>query len=431
MWNPMLLRKEMNPNAIVPQSVPEKDKELLRKLAARSREIAELPIMAERKKLWIAHNGLKSEIPMILADPECAWEELIPTSELKCENPLLQYWELCLRKKIFWYENINDDDTVEPWFDIGWNISMSDFGVKVEKTYGEDRGSYVWTHPVKKLPEDMKDLKFREIKIDRENTYAQMELAEKLFGDLLPPRIRGKYFWSAGLTASVIELVGLEELMMMMYDQPEGLHQLMAWMRDEFMHFLDVLESEKLLSDTNENDYIGSGGIAYTDELPQKDRKKDEPVRLIDTWGHLESQETVGVSPQMFNEFIFPYQMPLAERFGLVCYGCCEPVDKRLEYIFQIPRLRRLSVSPWADEEVCAEKFGRNYIYSRKPNPAPLCIDFNEEVLRESIVTTLQKAQGCVLEFNMKDTHTVQNDKTRIGKWVEMAREEIDKHWKK
>jgi len=429
MWNPILLRKEMNPNAAVPTSIPEKDKEILRKLAAQSMEIANLPIMAERKKLWIAHNSLKSEIPMILADPECAWEELIPTSTLECESPLLKYWELTFKKKIFWYENINCDDTVEPWFDIPWNISMSDFGIKVEKIYGEDRGSYVWNHPVKKLPEDMKDLKFRELNVDRENTHAQMELAEKLFGDIMPARIRGKYFWSAGLTSSVIELTGLEELMMMMYDQPEGLHQLMAFMRDEFIHFLDWLEKEELVNYSHENDYVGSGGIGYTDELPQKNKSEGEPITLMDTWGHLESQETVGVSPQMFNEFIFPYQLPLAKRFGLVCYGCCEPVDKRLDYIFQLPRLRRLSVSPWADEEVCAEKLARNYIYSRKPNPAPLCVDFDEASLRESLVNTLQKAKGCVLEFNMKDTHTVQNDKTRIGKWVKMAREEIDKHW--
>jgi len=88
----------MNPNATVPVAIPEKNKELLRKLAARSMEIANLTVMAERKKLWIAHNGLKSEIPMILADPECAWEELIPTSTLECESPLLKYWELTLKK---------------------------------------------------------------------------------------------------------------------------------------------------------------------------------------------------------------------------------------------------------------------------------------------------------------------------------------------
>ena len=420
----------MNSNAQVPSSIPDKDRELLKNLAARSREIADLPVMTERKKLWTAHNSLKSEIPLILADPECAWEELIPTSTLECESPLLKFWELCFKKKIFSYEHIDDDDVVEPWFDIPWNVSMSDFGIKVEKTYGADRGSYVWTHPLKKLPEDMAGLKFRELNVDRENTHAQMELAGKLFGDILPARIRGKYFWSAGLTGSIIELTGLEELMMMMYDQPEGLHQLMAFMRDEFMNLLDWLENEKLLSDTEENDYVGSGGIAYTDELPRKDRAEGESVKLIDTWGHLESQETVGVSPQMFNEFIFPYQLPLAKRFGLVCYGCCEPIGKRLEYIKQIPNLRRLSISAWADEEFCAQALKRDYIYSRKPNPAPLCVDFDEAALRESIVNTLQKAKGCVLEFNMKDTHTVQNDKTRIGKWVKMAREEIDKHWK-
>ncbi len=429
MWNPMLLRKEMEPNAPVPASVPEKDRELIRKLAARSREIAELPIMAERRKLWIAHNGLKSEIPMLLADPECAWEELIPTETLECESPLLKYWELCLKKKIFWHDHIDDDDVVEPWFDIGWSIDIGDYGLKVEKIYGENRGSYVWNHPVKELPEDMEGMHFRELSVDRANTHAQMELAQSLFGDLLPPRIRGKYFWSMGLTEPVISLTGLQELMMMMYDQPEGLHELMAWMRDEHMHFLDWLESEGLLSDTDENDYVGSGGIAYTDELPRKDRPAGEPVKLIDTWGHLESQETLGISPEMFNEFIFPYQVPLAERFGLTCYGCCEPIDHRLDYVLKIPNLRRISVSPWADEEVCAERLGRNHIYSRKPNPAPLCVGFDEAALRESIATTLQKAKGCVLEFNMKDTHTVQNDPTRIGKWVKMAREEIDRNW--
>ena len=50
MWNPILLRKEMNMNAPVPSSIPEKDRELLKKIAARSREIAELTIMEDRKK---------------------------------------------------------------------------------------------------------------------------------------------------------------------------------------------------------------------------------------------------------------------------------------------------------------------------------------------------------------------------------------------
>ena len=75
-------------------------------------------------------------------------------------------------------------------------------------------------------------------------------------------------------------------------------------------------------------------------------------------WGFGESQETVGVSPEMFAEFVLPYQLPILERFGLNCYGCCEPLDKRWEYVKQIPRLRRVSVSPWSNRAFMAERLG-------------------------------------------------------------------------
>ena len=72
-------------------------------------------------------------------------------------------------------------------------------------------------------------------------------------------------------------------------------------------------------------------------------------------WCLTESQETVGVSPEQFEEFVFQYQLPLQERFGLNCYGCCEPLQSRWHIVKKIPRLRRVSVSPWADQEMMAE----------------------------------------------------------------------------
>ena len=86
-------------------------------------------------------------------------------------------------------------------------------------------------------------------------------------------------------------------------------------------------------------------------------------------WGFAESQETVGVSPHMFAEFVFPYQLPILERFGLNCYGCCEPLDTRRRIVEKTPRLRRVSVSAWANVERMAEKLGDRYIFSWKPSP--------------------------------------------------------------
>ncbi|MFH1614308.1 MAG: hypothetical protein ABIG61_04390 [Planctomycetota bacterium] len=78
---------------------------------------------------------------------------------------------------------------------------------------------------------------------------------------------------------------------------------------------LDFLEKNGLLSLNNDGNYVGSGGFGWTDELPAKgfDEKR---VRCSDMWGFAESQETVGVPTDMFEEFVFQYQLPLLERFG-------------------------------------------------------------------------------------------------------------------
>ncbi len=427
-WNPGIVREMPRPDPKKPVNPTPGEKALLRRLAARAREIAELPEMDERKGLWRNHNALRSERPMLLADPEGAWQELVPTSDLECEDPKLRLWELELRRKVFWYEHIHDDDTVEPYFDIPWHVTIGDFGVKPERTRAANRGSYVWEPALKDLEGDIGKLHYRELSVDRDSTHADVELADSIFGDLLPSRIRGKYWWSVGLTRVLVDFVGLGNMMLYTIDRPELLHHLMGWLRDERLHFLEWFEHEGLLTDTNGNDYVGSGGLAYTDELPRPDRKEGEKVRLKDTWGFAESQVTIGISPKMFAEFVFPYQRPVLEEFGLTCYGCCEPVHDCFDCIARLSNLRRVSVCAWADEQLCADKIGGRYIYSRKPNPAMICVSFDEDAIRENLRKTLTVAGECNLEFNMKDTHTVQNQPWRITRWVQIAKEEIDRH---
>jgi hypothetical protein len=81
---------------------------------------------------------------------------------------------------------------------------------------------------------------------------------------------------------------------------------------------------------------------------------------------------------------VLPYQLPILSRFGLNCYGCCEPLDKRWEYVKQIPRLRRVSVSPWSNRAFMAEQLGANYILSMKPNPADLAHAYDTRLPRGS-----------------------------------------------
>ncbi len=78
----------------------------------------------------------------------------------------------------------------------------------------------------------------------------------------------------------------------------------------------------------------------------------------------------MNVSPAMYEEFVFPYEKPIMDRFGLTCYGCCEPLHGRWHVIKRHHGLRRVSVSPWADVEKMADYLQDRYIFSLKPNPA-------------------------------------------------------------
>jgi hypothetical protein len=142
-------------------------------------------------------------------------------------------------------------------------------------------------------------------------------------------------------------------------------------------------------------------------------------------WGFAESQETVQVSPSMFKEFIFPYQLPILERFGLNCYGCCEALDKRWDMIECIPKLRRVSVSPWADWGSMAEKLADRYIYSMKPHPADLAVPvLDEERIRKSLREAMKLTRDCCVEVIMKDNNTIGNNPENVIRWCRIAQEE-------
>jgi hypothetical protein len=411
-------------------NVKPQDVQILRSLFSRIQDHSQAPVMTKRKNDWKELCALRPNRPMILAETVGVLDELIPLSTLQCEEPWARNLERSLRETIFRVEQVQDDYVVEPWIDVGWKVSIGNYGIEAELEHGDNEGhlgSYHWDAALKNLDDDLDQLHKRELHVDREGTLAWKEFVEEEFGDIMPIRMRGSFWWTTGLTWEAIKLIGLEGLMLSMYDNPDGLHRLMALLRDDFIHLLDWCERENLYTLNNENDYIGSGSIGYTTDLPQNKNGQTDPLKTSDLWGLSESQETVGVSPTLFEEFIFPYQLPVISRFGLSYYGCCEPVHTRIKAIKRIPNLRRVSVSPWCDQRIMADELGSDYIFCRKPNPTLISTSvWDEDSIREDIRSTLDAAGDQPLEFAMKDVHTLNNEPWRLGRWVQIAREEID-----
>jgi hypothetical protein len=402
------------------------DTETLRSLAARVKEISELPLMRERVKDWTALNDLRGTKPMVLVSPEGAWKEIDRLFELKCADETARGFELSFRRKIYQHEQIQDDSVIDSFCNIGWRTSNTGFGVDLKNDIsGIDGGAYKHIAPITNISEGLKKLHFREVSVNRDATYELIEKTEKAFGDILNVRIHGGHFWTTGLTITAIALIGLEELMLYMFDAPDELKSLMKFLSDDMMSYMDQLERLEILSYNNANEHIGSGNWGLTSDLPSYDHPVQGPLRFKNLWGFCESQETVGVSPAMFGEFIFPYQKPLIERFGLTYYGCCEPVENRFDYLREIKNLRCISVSPWSNIEKCAETYGRRYVLCRKPNPGLVCVDFAENAIRLEFRETLKAASNLNLMFILKDTHTISNQPERFKRWISIAREEI------
>lgn len=402
------------------------DRAVLRRLAERVAAIAASDRMLQTRRLWASLNQLQKVRPLVFCDPENGWNEIITEAQMECRAKLARRWEMDLRKEIFWGDVMGDDKPVEPYFDVPYTVSPDDWGLQATYHKSQSAGSYVWDGAIKDYAADLPKLHSPRFEIDWETTQGCVAIAKNVLGDLLEVRLKGIWWWSLGLTWPAATFRGLQNMLCDFLEHPDELKELLRRISQGYLDKLDYLEANHLLSLNNDGTYVGSGGFGFTGELPQKDFRGD--VRTADMWGFTESQETVQVSPAMYEEFVFPSEKPLMDRFGLTCYGCCEPVHGRWHAVRRHHGLRRVSCSPWADVDKMAAYLGDKYIYSCKPNPANLAVpEVDTASLRQSLRETLEKTQGCCVEMIMKDNHTLANRPENAVTWCHIAREEAER----
>jgi len=400
------------------------DTAVLRALAHQLAEAAALPIQAQRRDQWKLHNALKSTRPMILVFPEGSWEELLTAKDLSCEGDEARYIEWQLRSRLYSHDHFQDDTVIEREWIVPAVLHFSGWGLEPRRIPSPDaRGAWHFD-PVIKTPADLKKLRFQEFIYDETATQQALAQAHDLFSDILEIKLKGRAHISYHLMAEYTALRGLEEVMTDMVLNPGWVHEAMTFFTEGHQRTLRQLTDLNLLSLNNDATYQNSGGNGYTDELPAANFKPDR-IRPCDIWASAEAQEMAGVSPRMHAEFILQYEKRLLEPFGLTGYGCCEDLTHKLDDVFTIPHLRRISISPFADVDRCAEKLKGAYIYSWKPNPAHLVGQFREDRIRAYLRHAVQVSQqhGCVLEMILKDTHTCEHHPERFDRWTAIARE--------
>ncbi len=418
--------------------IREKEVQSLRALAARWMEHAAHPVMKDRRRQWKAIKDLRAEKPMILVET-CMLPDYIGKDELACEDPYARNIEKSLYEIVRHADEIGDDIVVDPYFRIPWVIEISDYGVPIEAHHavsasGSDL-AYSFNFGVQSEA-DARKLHLRSRSVSRKESLHRKGLLEDIFGDILPVRLGGYdpfnldpgyHPWLGnlfgGLTMDLFKLIGNDNLLTWVYDNPALIHSMMIVLRDDRKAHFRFLESEGLLYRNADTWMPCPGSYGFVSDLPSTE-EGEGGVRLSDCWCWVESQESAPISPTMFKDFFLPYIAEVARPFGLAYWGCCEAVHDRFEHIERaVPNLRAVSVSGWSDFFKMGEMLGRKYVYSRKPTPAYISGAHPDwALLKKDVRDTLAAAKNCSLELCFRDIYTIDGDRPRLARWVEMTR---------
>lgn len=431
--------------------IDQKERGIIRDLASRLAELAALPVMEERRKLWYAHNDLQTDQPVIDCSPEGAWREVVTPESLVCQSEAMREIEWTLRARIYRAEQINDDVPAERRWDC--RKLFSDTGWRTADTEAHNAFTNEFAHvptistinpfwkpgfrfdataaEFEPLIDDMENtdqihrLIPPKVIYDEEGSKRLLELHQELLGDILDVHWTGNTYIAFSWMEMYTKIRGYENALYDLYDYPDEMHELLHILEEGYLDLYQQQLELGLLEMNNGCQYNGTGGYGYTNDLHAP--APGEKLTFKHLWAYAESQEFVSVSPEMTREFAIDYEKRLLSHFGLSSYGCCENLEQKLPDVLTIPNIRRISVSPWADVASMRDQIGMKAIFSCKPNPSYVTSGWDEDFLRDYTMKLIRDGKGTPFEIILKDTHTIQNDPARFRKWTDLCRECIAK----
>ncbi len=410
-----------------------RDREILRGLAGELAAIAALPVHREKARLWQRLNDLASERPMVWINEIC-WHEMDVDGELtlRTTDPWAREQERELRRTLYQWRHLPGDMIVSDYLACPLAIHSTDFGIVEDVDVARtDPSSDIYSRRFKiriRGFDDLEKIRMPAVTHNAEATELRYQAMCELCAGIMPVKKVGQtHIWFTPWDY-LIRWWGIEEAMVDMVERPELVHAAVERMVDAWMLELDQFVEQNLLSLDCDNTRIGSGGYGYTARLPGPEFDPAR-VRPRNMWGCSNAQIFSEVSSAMHWEFALEHDLRWLSRWGLVYYGCCEPLDRKIEILRRIPNLRKISASPWCRTRRLVDQVGTGYVLSRKPNPAIFAAGaWDPARARADLEEFLDQARGCHVELIMKDISTVRYEPRRLWEWAEIAVETAERY---
>ena len=396
------------------------DREVIRELAKRYAEIAALPHQQEIMDGWRRLNGLQPTRPMVRID-QLPWEEL-PWGEDQMVNDsgLARMIERRLRMTLYVWDHFKADMVILPYFGISKTVSNDRLGPAAEV---EHKG--LSQHFAAQLAtiEEVEALETPVIEVDPAGDQQRLAEANELLGGIVPARLTG-IGRHTGLWDLISTKISPERMLYDLIDRPEYVEVLINKFIEMENGILDQYEEHGLLEAAPPEIHCTG---AFVDDLPSADYDGVK-AKAKDSWTFSMAQMFSEVSPTMDEEYNIIPMKPLLERYGLVYYGCCEPLHHKIDIVRQISNVRKISVSPWAKKEIAAEAMHGDYVFSAKPNPSHVAMGaFDEDLVRKDLQETVDicRKYHTPCELILKDVSTVCKDPSRLTRWEQIAMEVV------
>jgi len=376
-------------------------------------------------KLHRAVNDLHQIRPVVLID-EVPWSEMDLNNELtlQCENLYLKEIEWYMKSKIYMNKYMPADMIIPPYIPIMKVISSTGIGISVdEEVIATDVNNKIISHrynDLLKTDDDLLKLHNPVITYNLKQTIGNYNLVGEILGDIIPVKISGIPYYSVTTWDEIAIYRGVTNLLVDLADRPDFMHKLVRRLTDISLHYVEQVERLGLF----DNDpYILHCTPILTNDLPGRDTD-GTVLKRKNVWGRGVAQIFASVSKKMHEEFDIEYMKETIGKCGLAYYGCCEPLDKKIDIVEKIPNLRKISITPWADVNIAAEAINTKYVLSSKPNPAAVAeAVLDKENLKKEINEILDacRRNRCNCDIVLKDISTCSKNPNNIFEWEKIV----------
>jgi len=400
--------------------------DVLQRLVDEVAGIAALRVHQEKAELWRRLNDLESDRPMVWIN-EIPWHEMNVNDELtlRTHHAWAREWETMLRQTLYQWRHLPADMVLSDFMECPLAIHSTDFGIieDVELAKTDEANPIVSRHfniQIRDWP-DLEKIKTPRITHVAVATDERFRVMSAICADVMPVRKVGQtHIWFTPWDY-LIRWWGVQEAMLDLVERPELVHAAVDRIVAAWNAELDQFVEQGLLSPDANNTRIGSGGYGYTRALPNPSRQT-LGVATCQMWGCSNAQIFSAVSPDMHWEFALKHDLPWLSRWGLTYYGCCEPLDFKLDLLRRIPNLRKVSINYRVKLDRAVRNVAGRYVFSYKPNPAIFATEvWRPDDARQELMRVLEQARDCHVEIIMKDISTVRYQPQRLWEWAALA----------